>query len=71
MKSVFDGGLYVFLDNILIYVILNCRYFILEYKLDNDGVKVVDIEIYYIEVVEEKVLLLDCFGLWVFFYFIN
>lgn len=69
LKVVLDGLIVVQLDNVLIYVMLNCCYLFFEYMSDNELYKYFfDGEIYFGEVVEEKILLLECFGLWVSFY---
>lgn len=64
-KVVLDGGIEGCLDNVVFYVILNCCYLMLCDMIENEWFSVINL----VEVVEEKVLLLDWFGLWFGFYF--
>lgn len=71
LKSVFDGFIVGVLDNLLIYATFNCCYLMLEYMSENFDIYCIGDEIYFGEIIEEKILFFECFGFWLFFYFFD
>ncbi|KZY66683.1 MULTISPECIES: ATP-binding protein [unclassified Oleiphilus] len=71
LKSILEGSIELPPDNVLIYATSNRRHLMPEYMSDNEGTKVVETELHFADVVEEKISLSDRFGLWLSFYSIN
>ena len=69
LKSVLDGSIAAFTDNVLIYATSNRRHLMPEYMSENLSTKhQTDGEIHPGETVEEKISLSERFGLWLSFY---
>lgn len=68
LKTILDGSIEPRPENTLMYVTSNRRHLLPEYMSDNQGTKIVNGELHYSDVVEEKLALSDRFGLWISFY---
>jgi hypothetical protein len=68
LKSVLEGSIELPPENVLVYATSNRRHLMPEYKAENQDVKLVDGELHYTDVIEEKLSLADRFGLWLSFY---
>lgn len=69
LKSILDGGLLAFPDNVLVYATSNRRHLIPEYIEDNaHHAHTTEGEIHPGDAVEEKISLSERFGLWLSFY---
>lgn len=68
LKSVLEGSIELPPENVLIYATSNRRHLVAEQQSDNQGVDIVNGELHYGDVVEEKLSLADRFGLWLSFY---
>ncbi|GAB1258869.1 ATP-binding protein [Aurantivibrio plasticivorans] len=68
LKSVLDGSIESPPDNIALYATSNRRHLLPEHSSDNQDVAIVNGELHYGDLVEEKLSLADRFGLWVSFY---
>lgn len=68
LKSVLEGSIESPPENVVLYATSNRRHLIPEHARDNDDVAIVNGELHYGDVVEEKLSLADRFGLWVSFY---
>jgi predicted AAA+ superfamily ATPase len=68
LKTILDGSIEARPDNCLLVVTSNRRHLLPEYLSENDGTKLVNGEIHYPDVIEEKLALSDRFGLWISFY---
>jgi predicted AAA+ superfamily ATPase len=69
LKSILDGSVAAATPNVLIYATSNRRHLLPEYMKDNlSYTHTEDGEVHPGEVIEEKISLSECFGLWVSFY---
>lgn len=68
LKSVLEGSIELPPENVLIYATSNRRHLVAERQSDNQDVNIVNGELHYGDVVEEKLSLADRFGLWLSFY---
>jgi len=71
LKVVLDGSINSTPENILVYASSNRRHLLPEYESDNADAQLIDTEIHYGEVVEEKISLSERFGLWLAFHPFN
>ena len=68
LKSVLEGSIERPPENVLLYATSNRRHLLPEHMRDNLDTRLVDGEVHYSDVVEEKMALSDRFGLWLSFY---
>ena len=68
LKSLLDGSIEARPANCLMIVTSNRRHLLPEYAAENTGANVINGEIHYPDVIEEKLALSDRFGLWLSFY---
>lgn len=71
LKVVLDGSIEKIPDNVLIYVTSNRKHLLAEYESDNTNTKLINKELHFQDVVEEKISLSDRFGLSIPFYKTN
>ena len=70
LKVALDGGMTAIPDNVLIYATSNRRHLLPEYMADNvqSQTQVDDLEVHYVDAIEEKISLSERFGIWLSFY---
>lgn len=70
LKVALDGGMAAIPENVLIYATSNRRHLLPEYMADNvqSQTQVDDLEVHYVDTIEEKISLSERFGIWLSFY---
>lgn len=70
LKVALDGGMTAIPENVLIYATSNRRHLLPEYMADNvqSQTQVDDLEVHYVDAIEEKISLSERFGIWLSFY---
>lgn len=68
LKTLLEGSIEQSPENTILYATSNRRHLLPEYMKDNHDASIVNDEIHYSDVVEEKIALSDRFGLWLSFY---